>query len=71
MELERTSQRTEQRDAVALLQIGEERRAFPDGPTRLSWPGIAYFRVRPRWVRYSDFRVTPTRDAPLVVERSF
>ena len=32
MELERTSQRTEQRDAVALLQIGEERRAFPDGP---------------------------------------
>jgi hypothetical protein len=30
--------------------------AFPDGPTRLSWPGITYFRVRPTWIRYSDFR---------------
>jgi hypothetical protein len=30
--------------------------AFPDGPTRLAWPGITYFRVRPTWARYSDFR---------------
>jgi hypothetical protein len=30
--------------------------AFPDGPSRLSWPDITYFRVRPTWVRYSDFR---------------
>ena len=30
--------------------------AFPDGPSRLAWPGITYFRVRPTWVRYSDFR---------------
>jgi general stress protein 26 len=37
---------------------------FPDGPTRLSWPGITYFRVRPTWVRYSDF----TGPEPLVVE---
>src|SRR5215471_12745257 len=29
---------------------------FPDGPTRLAWPGITYFRVRPSWIRYSDFR---------------
>ena len=29
---------------------------FPDGPTRLVWPGITYFRVRPRWIRFSDFR---------------
>ncbi len=29
---------------------------FPDGPEREAWPGIAYFRVRPRWVRHSDFR---------------
>lgn len=21
-----------------------------------SWPGIAYFRVKPVWLRYSDFR---------------
>jgi pyridoxine/pyridoxamine 5'-phosphate oxidase len=30
--------------------------AFPDGPSRLAWPGITYFRVRPTWIRYSDFR---------------
>ena|SRR5215471_14021948 len=30
--------------------------AFPDGPTRLSWPGITHVRVRPAWIRYSDFR---------------
>jgi hypothetical protein len=28
---------------------------WPDGPSRLSWPGIAYFVVRPGWIRYSDF----------------
>ena len=37
---------------------------FPDGPTRLAWPGLTYFRVRPTWVRYSDFRGA----APVVVE---
>jgi general stress protein 26 len=29
--------------------------AFPDGPTRLEWPGISYVRVRVHWARYSDF----------------
>ncbi|MBB6145909.1 pyridoxine/pyridoxamine 5'-phosphate oxidase [Silvibacterium bohemicum] len=29
--------------------------AWPDGKERQLWPGIAYFRVRPRWLRYSDF----------------
>lgn len=29
---------------------------FPDGVERQKWPGIAYFRVRPKWIRYSDFR---------------
>ena len=28
---------------------------FPDGPTRQSWPGITYFVVRPKWVRYCDY----------------
>ena len=41
--------------------------AFPDGPTRLSWPGIAYMRVKPTWVRYSDFRTEP----PVVTEQRF
>ncbi len=28
---------------------------FPEGRIREHWPGITYFRVRPRWVRFSDF----------------
>ncbi len=30
-------------------------KAFPDGPARMKWPGIVYFVVRPRWIRYSNF----------------
>ena len=29
--------------------------AWPDGRERELWPGIAYFLVKPRWLRYSDF----------------
>ncbi len=29
---------------------------FPSGSERVGWPGIAYFRVRPSWLRYSDYR---------------
>ena len=28
---------------------------FADGPARLTWPGITYFVVRPKWVRYCDY----------------
>jgi hypothetical protein len=28
---------------------------FPDGVARQAWPGICYFRVRPTWIRISDF----------------
>jgi general stress protein 26 len=38
--------------------------AYPDGPTRLSWPGLIYVRVRPTWVRYCDYNVNP----PQIVE---
>ena len=41
--------------------------AWPDGPSRLSWPGIVYFVVRPRWIRYSDFDQNP----PLIQEFTF
>ena len=37
---------------------------WPDGPSRLSWPGLIYVRVRPTWLRYSDYR---TAD-PVIVE---
>jgi pyridoxine/pyridoxamine 5'-phosphate oxidase len=39
-------------------------RAWPDGPARMSWPGIVYFVVRPVWLRYSDFDQNP----PLIEE---
>jgi general stress protein 26 len=32
---------------------------WTDGPSRMTWPGIAYFVVRPRWIRYSDFEQNP------------
>jgi pyridoxine/pyridoxamine 5'-phosphate oxidase len=38
---------------------------MPDGRDRLSWPGITYFAVRPKWIRYSDF------GARLIEEFSF
>ncbi|MFF4231086.1 pyridoxamine 5'-phosphate oxidase family protein [Streptomyces sp. NPDC001820] len=37
---------------------------YPDGRDRLTWPGITHVRVRPTWVRYSDF----TQDPPLIEE---
>jgi len=40
---------------------------WPDGPSRLSWPGITYFVVRPKWIRYSDFDQNP----PLIEEFTF
>lgn len=41
--------------------------AWPDGPDRLKWPGIAYFVARPQWVRYSDYDQRP----PLIEEFTF
>ena len=32
---------------------------WPDGPARMAWPGMTYFVVRPRWIRYSDYDQTP------------
>jgi hypothetical protein len=37
---------------------------YPDGPSRVSWPGLMYVRVRPTWIRYSDYNVSP----PEIVE---
>ena len=32
---------------------------WPDGVARQWWPDITYFRVRPKWIRYSDFNKIP------------
>ncbi len=37
---------------------------YPDGRERLAWPGITHARVRPSWLRYSDF----TREPPYLYE---
>jgi PPOX class probable F420-dependent enzyme len=65
-------EQTVQLDGVADEPTGEDLAvcqatyfaAFPDGQERRSWPGITYVRVRPTWIRYSDFRQVP----PLILE---
>jgi len=65
-------ERTVQYEGVADEPGGDERErltgayyaVYPDGRDRLSWPGLTYVRVRPQWIRYSDFG-QPT---PLIVE---
>lgn len=39
----------------------------PDGRARMAWPGITWFVVRPRWIRYSDF----DRNPPIILEFTF
>ena len=41
--------------------------AWPDCRTHLTWPGIVYFVVRAKWIRYSDFDQNP----PLIQEFTF
>ncbi|WP_326650734.1 pyridoxamine 5'-phosphate oxidase family protein [Streptomyces sp. NBC_01750] len=43
--------------------------AYPDGRDRLTWPGITHVRVRPTWVRYSDFTQDPQLVEELTVEQ--
>lgn len=54
------------RPAGAELEQLQEQyfQVFPDGRERLSWPDLIHVRVRPRWLRYSDFSSNP----PLIVE---
>ena len=67
--------RTVQYEGIADLPGGAELErlkqlyfaAFPDGPSRLSWPGITYVRIKPTWVRYSDYRSEP----PVITECVF
>jgi hypothetical protein len=63
---------TAQIEGVADFPTGEELErvrecyfvAYPDGRDRLAWPGITHVRVRPTWIRYSDF----TKDPPDIIE---
>lgn len=42
---------------------------YPDGPARLSWPGLIYVRVRPTWIRYWDYNVDPPHVAEFTAEQ--
>lgn len=33
--------------------------AYPDGPSRASWPGLIYIRAKPQSVRYSEYNQNP------------
>jgi len=65
-------ERTAQIDGIADEPRGEDLerlkavyyQAYPDGPSRLTWPGLIYVRLRPTWVRFSDYTVNP----PVIVE---
>jgi pyridoxine/pyridoxamine 5'-phosphate oxidase len=70
-----TGELTLQYEGIAEEPSGEELdhykeayfKKLPDGRDRQSWPGIAYFVVRPTWIRYSDFVARP----PVIEEFSF
>jgi general stress protein 26 len=32
---------------------------YPDGRNRAIWPGLIYIRVKPKWIRYSDYNQDP------------
>jgi general stress protein 26 len=40
---------------------------FPEGRERRSWPGLIYVRVKPTWIRYSNFSSSP----PEIIEIGF
>ncbi len=58
---------TVQYQGVAVQPTGEELARYqeiyfakwPECRTHQSWPGITYFVVRPKWIRYSDFNLRP------------
>lgn len=67
-------ERTVQYEGDADEPVGAERKriaevyysAYSDGRERAKWPGLTYFRVKPTWIRYSDYN----RNPPEIVEFS-
>ena len=65
-------ERTVQYEGIADEPRGPERErareayfaVWPDGRARAAWPGLTYVRVRPTWIRFSDFN----QDPPLILE---
>jgi hypothetical protein len=65
-------ERTAQIEGIADEPQGEELdrlrgvyySVYSDGPSRLNRPGLIYVRVRPTWIRFSDYN----QDPPVIVE---
>ena len=65
-------ERTVQYEGMADVPEGAERERlqriyfdrFPDGKARQAWPGLIYVRVKPAWIRYSNYNTQP----PEIVE---
>ena len=63
-------ERTAQYEGIAEELAGESLARFqpvyfatwPDGVDRIRWPGITWFVIRPRWIRYSDFNIPMTQE---------
>jgi pyridoxine/pyridoxamine 5'-phosphate oxidase len=72
------SEQTAQIEGMADVPTGEDldacKRAYfavwPDGREREQWEHIAYVRVRSRWLRFSDFGVSPPKIEELTLPRS-
>ena len=60
-------ERTVQYEGIADLPSGVELQqvrelyfsVYPDGRDRLSWAGLVHVRIRPTWLRYSDYTTSP------------
>lgn len=56
-------EQTVQYEGTAIEPVGEDLArakeiyfaAWPSGRDRQQWPGMAWFLIRPKWLRYSDF----------------
>jgi general stress protein 26 len=62
VQFEGTADEPEGAELERLQRVYFER--FPDGPDRQAWPGLIYVRVKPTWIRFSDFSQQP----PEIVE---
>ena len=55
VQLEGSADEPKGADLAALKRIYYA--AWPDGPARESWPGITWVRIKPHWIRFSDFNL--------------
>ena len=44
---------------------------YPEGRARRTWPGLIYVRLRPTWIRYSDYNVDPPRIVEFTADQLF